>query len=69
MALGLGLQPLWRLVGQRVDTDKQSHEVFLKVAADQEAEYPCPECGRPCKAHGFHEFTWCTSIFFSSIPT
>ncbi|CAO0821463.1 transposase [Desulfarculales bacterium] len=43
---------------QRVDTDKQPHEVFLEVAADREAEYLCPEYGRLCKAHGFHKFTW-----------
>ncbi|CAO0822766.1 hypothetical protein DFAR_3290014 [Desulfarculales bacterium] len=44
---------------QRVDTDKQPHEVFLEVAADWGAEYsPCPECGRLCEAHDFHEFTW-----------
>ncbi|CAO0819714.1 hypothetical protein DFAR_1100008 [Desulfarculales bacterium] len=59
LAFGLGLQPLWRLVEQLVDTDKQPHEVFLEVAADRGAEYPCPECGRPdhlCKAYNFHEF-------------
>ncbi|CAO0820877.1 transposase [Desulfarculales bacterium] len=54
LALGLGLQPFWRLVGQRVDTDKQPHEVSLEVAADRGAEYPYPECGRLCKAHDLH---------------
>jgi transposase len=58
LALGLGLQPPWRLVGQRVDTSKQPHEVYLEVAADRGAEFPCPVCGRLCKAHDFHEFTW-----------
>ncbi|CAO0824102.1 hypothetical protein DFAR_400007 [Desulfarculales bacterium] len=43
LPLGLGLQPSWRLVGQRVDTDKKPHEVFLKVAADRGAEYLCPD--------------------------
>ncbi|CAO0823166.1 hypothetical protein DFAR_340049 [Desulfarculales bacterium] len=37
LALGLGLQPPWRLVRQRVDTDKQPHEVFLEVAAESTA--------------------------------
>ncbi|CAO0824385.1 hypothetical protein DFAR_630024 [Desulfarculales bacterium] len=37
-ARSLGLQPPWRLVRQRVDTDKQPHEVFLEVAADRGAE-------------------------------
>ncbi|CAO0824772.1 hypothetical protein DFAR_910015 [Desulfarculales bacterium] len=45
-------------MGQRVDTNKQPHEVLLEVAADRGAEYPCPECGRLCTAHNFHEFTW-----------
>jgi len=58
LALGLGLQPPWRLVGQRMDTDKEPHEVFLEVTADRDAENPYPECGRLCKALGFHESTW-----------
>ncbi|EKD98675.1 MAG: hypothetical protein ACD_23C00315G0001, partial [uncultured bacterium] len=58
LALGLGLQPPWKLVGQRVDTGKQPHEVYLEVTADRGAEYPCPECGRLCKARDFQEFTW-----------
>lgn len=58
LALGLGLQPPWKLVGQRVDTSKQPHEVYLEVTAERGAEYPCPECGRLCKAHDFQEFTW-----------
>ncbi|CAO0821396.1 hypothetical protein DFAR_2310010 [Desulfarculales bacterium] len=56
LPLDLGFQPPWRLVGQ--DTDKQPHEVFLEVAVNRGAEYLCPECGRLCTAHDFHEFTW-----------
>ncbi|CAO0821901.1 transposase [Desulfarculales bacterium] len=51
-------------MGQRVDTDKQPHEVFLEVAADRGAEYPCPEYGRLCEAHVFHEFIWCHPDLF-----
>ncbi|CAO0822399.1 hypothetical protein DFAR_3000008 [Desulfarculales bacterium] len=58
LPLGRELQPPWRLMGQHVDTDKQPREVLLEVAVDREAEYPCPECGRRCKAHDSHEFTW-----------
>ncbi|CAO0820899.1 hypothetical protein DFAR_10022 [Desulfarculales bacterium] len=43
LALGLELQSPWRLVGQRVDTDKQPHAVFLEVAADWGAGVPLPE--------------------------
>ncbi|CAO0824688.1 hypothetical protein DFAR_810015 [Desulfarculales bacterium] len=39
---------------QRVDTGKQPHEIFVEVAADRGTEYPCPKCGRLCKAHDFH---------------
>ncbi|CAO0821919.1 hypothetical protein DFAR_2730027 [Desulfarculales bacterium] len=44
-------------MGQHVDTDKQPHEVFLEAAAGWGAEYPCPKCGKLCKAYDFHEFT------------
>lgn len=45
-------------MGQRVETSKTPHEVFLEVAADRGAEYPCPICGVLCKAHDFQELTW-----------
>ncbi|CAO0822945.1 hypothetical protein DFAR_330003 [Desulfarculales bacterium] len=47
-----------------MDTDKQPHEVFLEVAVDRGAEYPCPECGRLCKAYDLHEFNWRHFNFF-----
>lgn len=64
LALGLGLQPPYKLVGQRVDTDGQPHEVFWEVAADRGAKSPCPECGRLCKAYDFQELTWRTLNLF-----
>ncbi|CAO0823054.1 hypothetical protein DFAR_3460033 [Desulfarculales bacterium] len=35
------MQSLWRLVRQRVDTDKQPHEVFLEVTADARSVAGC----------------------------
>jgi len=64
LALGLGVTPPWRLVGQRLDTSKQPHELHLEVAADRGSLFPCPVCGRPCKAHDFAEFTWRHLNFF-----
>lgn len=58
LSLGLGLQPPWKLVGQRIDTSKNPHEVFLDISSDRGALYPCPVCGVLCKAHDFKEFTW-----------
>src|SRR3954449_2339228 len=64
LALGLGVTPPWRLVGQRLDTSKQPHELHLEVAADRGSLFPCPVCGKPCKAHDFAEFTWRHLNFF-----
>lgn len=60
LALGLGVNPPWRLVDQRLDTSRQPHVLEILL----EAEFPCPTCGRPCKAHDFKEFTWRHLNFF-----
>ena len=64
LALGLGVTPPWRLVNQRLETSKQPHELQLEVAADRGSLFPCPVCGKPCKAHDFAEFTWRHLNFF-----
>ena len=64
LTLGLGLTPPWRLVGQRLDTDKRPHELHLEVAAERGSSFPCPTCGKSCKAHDFAEFTWRHMNFF-----
>lgn len=62
--LGLGLSAPWKLVGQRLDTEKRPHELHLEVIAERGALFPCPECGRACKAHDFESFTWQHLNFF-----
>ena len=37
LALGLGIAPPWRLVGQRLDTDKRSDELHIELAAERGA--------------------------------
>lgn len=64
LALGLGMAPPWRLVGQRLETAKQPHELHLEVAAERGSQFPCPVCDKPCKAHDFAEFTWRHLNFF-----
>ena len=64
LSLGLGVTPPWKLVGQRLDTDKRPNELHIEVAADRGARFPCPDCDRPCKAHDFGEFTWRHLNFF-----
>lgn len=64
LALGLGVTPPWKLVGQRLDTGTQPNQLHLEVAAERGALFPCPTCGKLCKAHDFAEFTWRHLNFF-----
>jgi len=64
LLLGLGLQAPWKLVDQRLETDKNPHELHLEVKAERGAKYPCPECGQACAAHDFSEKTWRHLNFF-----
>ena len=64
LALGLGIAPPRRLVGQWLDTDKRPNELHLEVVAERGARFACPDCGRLCKAHDFAEFTWRHLNFF-----
>jgi transposase len=63
-ALGLGLSEPWELSGQRLDIEKRLHELHLEVVAERGALFPCPACGRACKAHDFTRFTWQHLNFF-----
>ena len=51
--LGLGLAAPWRVVDQRLETDRQPHELHLAVAAEPGARFACPACGRLCNAHDY----------------
>ena len=64
IALGLGITPPWRIVGQILDTNKSPHELRIRIKADRGAQYPCPVCGKMCKAHDFQEKTWRHLNFF-----
>jgi len=50
VVLGLGIEAPWKLVDQRLDTDKQPHELHLTIKADRGAKYACPVCGKACAA-------------------
>jgi transposase len=62
--LGLGLIPPWRVIGQRLEIDKQPNELHLGVAAEPGARFPCPTCGRLCKPHDWKELSWRHLNFF-----
>lgn len=64
LLLGLGIQAPWQLVEQHLDTDKQPHELHLKVSAERGTRYACPVCGADCAAHDFQDKTWRHLNFF-----
>ena len=63
-ALGLGLTPPWKLVEQHLDLKRTPHELHLRLQADRGALFPCPDCGKMCKAHDYKDFTWRHLNFF-----
>ena len=64
LLLGLGIEAPWKLVDQRLDTDKQPHELHLTIKAERGSKYACPVCGKACPAHDFQEKTWRHLNFF-----
>jgi transposase len=62
--LGLGLSAPWRVIDQRLETDKQPNELHLAIAAEPGARFPCPTCGRLCKPHDWKELSWRHLNFF-----
>lgn len=64
LALGIGLESPWRIVGQHLDTSETPHKLRLSLKAERGAEFPCPVCGKMCKAHDFKEMTWRHLNFF-----
>ena len=64
LLLGVGIQPPWGLVDQRLDTDKQPHELHLEVKCERGMKYACPECGQSHPAHDFQKKTWRHLNFF-----
>jgi transposase len=63
-ALGLGLTSPWELIDQRLDVDKTPNELHLRIEAERGSLYPCPICGKMCKAHDFKDLTWRHLNFF-----
>ena len=64
IALGIGLESPWQIVGQLLDTAKTPHELRLTLKAPRGSKFPCPECGQMCQAHDFKEMTWRHLNFF-----
>lgn len=64
LLLGLGIQSPWKLLDQRLEIDKQPHELHLTVGSDRGTHYACPVCGASCAAHDFQEKTWRHLNFF-----
>ena len=64
MTLGLGLIPPWKVVSSELDVEKSPSTLELELSADRGTVYPCPTCGKECKAHDFKEYRWQHLNFF-----
>ena len=64
IALGLGLASPWQIAAQTLDQSKVPHELRITLKAPRGVKFPCPVCGKPCKAHDFKEMTWRHLNFF-----
>ena len=47
LLLGLGIEAPWKLVDQRLDTDKQPHELHLTIKAERGSNTPARSAVRP----------------------
>ena len=64
IALGLGIDYPWKIEGQMLDTSVTPYQLKIRLKADRGSEFPCPVCGRMCKAHDFKKKTWRHLNFF-----
>lgn len=55
LSLGLGVKSPWQIVAHRLCTDSDSFELEIRLEAECESVFPCPERGCMCKAHNFKE--------------
>jgi transposase len=60
----LGLSGAWEFCEPGLDIEKRPHELRSEVVAERGALFPCPACGRACKAHDFARFSWQHLNFF-----
>lgn len=63
-SIGLGLEAPWRIASSDLDINVNPHRLDLRIEAERGALYPCPDCGKLCKAHDFTERTWRHLNFF-----
>jgi transposase len=64
LMLGLGLEAPWKLVGQKLDTTKDPHELHLEIETDRGTHFACPQCGQSHPAHDYQTKQWRHLNFF-----
>ena len=64
ISLGLGIESPWQIVSQMLDRDTEPNTLRIKIKAKRGTKFPCPVCGKLCKAHDFQELTWRHLNFF-----
>jgi transposase len=60
--LALGLQSPWEVKSLQFSVEEK--RLDIQVDFERGASFPCPECGRPAKAHDTEEKTWRHLDFF-----
>jgi transposase len=60
--VALGLQPPWEV--KALDFSLEAKRLDIRVDFERGASFPCPECGKPAKAHDTEEKTWRHLDFF-----
>lgn len=61
-AVALGLQPPWEV--KALDFSLEAKRLDIRVDFERGTSFPCPECGKPAKAHDTEEKTWRHLDFF-----
>ena len=60
--VALGLRPPWEV--KSLDFSVEAKRLDIRVDFERGSSFPCPECGRPSKAHDTEERTWRHLNFF-----
>lgn len=64
MTLGLELSTPWKVTASELDIQSNPSELRLRIDAPRGSLFPCPVCGKPCKAHDFSDLSWRHLNFF-----
>ena len=65
--MALGLQSPWEVKSLQFSMEDKRLDILVDF--ERGASFPCPECGKPAKAHDTEEKTWRTTLKPSALRT